>query len=154
MTNPRYGLKSQNHAMHLNKPLTSITPLSSKDNQAASQIIFTSSWRAPVKLTSLYEAGLIEINTVKKLIKGDVTNESASVQDQIYQWIDGNDPVAGIFHVETGEKISLYKAAKQGIIMRGIAVALLEAQAAVGNIIDPVTGRKMSVKVSFFVTRI
>jgi len=148
-TNPRYGLKNQNRSMHLNKPLTIIPPLNPEDREAAERIIFKSSWRELVKLTNLYEAGLIEIGTVKRLIKGEVNVDTASVLDQVYQWIDGNDPVAGIFHVETGEKISLYKAAKQGIIMRGVAVALLEAQAAVGNIIDPVTGRKMSVKVSF-----
>ena len=37
------------------------------------------------------------------------------------------------------------KAAKEGYIKRPTAITLLEAQAATGNIIDPLTGRKLSV---------
>jgi len=53
--------------------------------------------------------------------------------------------ILGIVMMDTGEKKSIYKAAKEGYIRRGTAISILEAQAATGNIIDPLTGRKMSV---------
>ena len=45
-----------------------------------------------------------------------------------------------------GEILSIAEAARQGVLKRGTAIELLEAQAATGNIVDPKTGNKMSVK--------
>jgi len=42
--------------------------------------------------------------------------------------------------------MSLYSAAKRGFLRRGTAISLLEAQAATGNVIDPITGEYMAVE--------
>lgn len=47
------------------------------------------------------------------------------------------------------EMLSISAAASRGIIKRGTAIELLEAQAATGNLIDPKTAKKMSVEMAY-----
>ncbi|XP_034748676.1 epiplakin, partial [Etheostoma cragini] len=54
-------------------------------------------------------------------------------------------PVAGIFLEKTGEKMTIYQAMKKRLLKPGTALALLEAQAATGSIVDPINNRKLSV---------
>ena len=48
-----------------------------------------------------------------------------------------------------GETMSIFEAQKRGILMRGTALELLEAQAATGKIVDPKTGERYSVDDAF-----
>uniref|UniRef100_H2ZEQ9 Uncharacterized protein n=1 Tax=Ciona savignyi TaxID=51511 RepID=H2ZEQ9_CIOSA len=57
----------------------------------------------------------------------------------------GNSPIAGIIDMATNKKMTFFHACQQGIIRKGTAISLLEAQAATGSIIEPNTGEKMSV---------
>uniref|UniRef100_A0A3B4XVT3 PLEC n=1 Tax=Seriola lalandi dorsalis TaxID=1841481 RepID=A0A3B4XVT3_SERLL len=54
-------------------------------------------------------------------------------------------PVAGIFLENTKEKITIYQAMKKRMLKAGTALALLEAQAATGGIIDPKNNRVLPV---------
>ena len=45
--------------------------------------------------------------------------------------------------------LSITEATSRGIIKRGTGIELLEAQAATGNLIDPKTAKKMSVKEAY-----
>ena len=65
--------------------------------------------------------------------------------EEIHTSINNNDPIAGIL-TASGETISIFSAAKCGLIRNGTAVALLEAQAATGCIINPNTGEKLTPK--------
>lgn len=118
------------------------------------KILFQSEWRQPVALSDLLITGVISTDVADEIAKeieenkGQQKNEGEvdEVPPQIAQFLRGDKPVAGIVVSDTGEKKSLFKSAKDGILRRGTAISLLEAQAATGNIIDPVTGRKTSVK--------
>nr|XP_026689896.1 desmoplakin-like [Ciona intestinalis] len=107
-------------------------------------ITFTSGWRKAVKLLDLIRAGLVRESTVKKLEFGE--KEEKDLEDELQPFLSGRDPIAGLLVEETNKKISFYDACKKGIIRRGTAVSLLEAQAATGSIIDPNSAEKMSVK--------
>jgi len=100
-------------------------------------------WRLDVKLTDLLRFGLIDTETADILSKeqGDKSN----ILDNLKQYLQGEDPIAGVIVSESGEKKSIYRSAKEGILRRGTAISLLEAQAATGSVIDPTNGMKMSV---------
>ncbi|CAK8694512.1 unnamed protein product [Clavelina lepadiformis] len=106
-------------------------------------IVFQSSWRKPVKLEDLIAARLITDQTVEALESGEL--EESKVAENLRQHLRGDEPIAGLLLMETGEKMSLYDATKQNMVRRGTVLSLLEAQAATGSIIDPYTGERMSV---------
>ncbi|XP_068432519.1 epiplakin [Clinocottus analis] len=54
-------------------------------------------------------------------------------------------PVAGIFLEKTKEKVTIYQAMKKRLLKPGTALALLEAQAATGGIVDPINNRILPV---------
>ncbi len=54
-------------------------------------------------------------------------------------------PVAGIFLEKAKEKITIYQAMKKRLLKPGTALALLEAQAATGGIIDPINNQILPV---------
>nr|XP_039271715.1 desmoplakin-like [Styela clava] len=107
-------------------------------------ITFLSGWRRTVKLTELIRAKLIVEARVRELENEEITVEE--VERELAPFLIGQYPIAGIIIGETEDKMSLYQAHVKGIITRGTAVSLLEAQAAVGSIIDPHDGQKMSVE--------
>ena len=104
---------------------------------------FINGWRKPVSLSALQRSGRIDKSTIDKYLDGDMTKEK--LEEVLQPFLFGAEPLAGIVMMDTGEKKSIFKAAKEGYIKRPTAIALLEAQAATGNIIDPLTGRKMGV---------
>lgn len=104
---------------------------------------FDNGWRKSVSLSALQRSGRIDKATIDKYLDGDITKDA--LDEILKPSLHGEEPLAGIVMIDTGEKKSIFKAAKEGYIKRPTAIALLEAQAATGNIIDPLTGRKMSV---------
>ncbi|XP_078482518.1 uncharacterized protein LOC100182972 [Ciona intestinalis] len=116
-------------------------------------IVIPGGWRREVKLIDLLQLGLVDETTADDLMitfsQSDDITDDALVPDTLKPYIFGECPVAGIIISESGEKKSIYRSAKDGILRRGTAISLLEAQAATGNIIDPITGRKMSVADAF-----
>ncbi|TFJ98727.1 neuroguidin [Platysternon megacephalum] len=58
----------------------------------------------------------------------------------------GINAVAGVLLQSSKEKMSIYQAMMRGILTPGTALVLLEAQAAIGFIIDPVKNKKVPVR--------
>jgi len=112
--------------------------------QNRDEITFTTGWRKQCKLSDLLEAGLISETLIQNIENGLLL--LPTVEEKLQQWLHGTSPVAGLLIIQTGEKMSLYSAAKRGFLRRGTAVSLLEAQAATGNVIDPITGEYMAVE--------
>lgn len=146
--------KDLNDAETQNSVVTVDDSSNEQDMTRYENIVFQSEWRQPVALSDLIETGLISRDIANEVVK-EMEENKALKQDEtdvdevptkIAKFLRGDEPVAGIVVSDTGEKKSIFKSAKDGILRRGTAISLLEAQAATGNIIDPVTGRKMSVK--------
>ena len=96
-----------------------------------------------VPLSQLQRSGRVDKSTIDKYLDGDITKDS--LEELLRPALHGTEPISGIVMLDTGEKKSIFKAAKEGYIKRPTAITLLEAQAATGSIVDPLTGRKMSV---------
>ncbi|CAK8690010.1 unnamed protein product [Clavelina lepadiformis] len=116
-------------------------------------MILKNGWRQDVRLQTLVEMKLIDKATTEEVRSILSTSsdgvEEHNIPESLKPYLYGDSPVAGILLSDTGEKKSIFRSAKDGILRRGTAISLLEAQAATGNIIDPVTGRKMSVSEAF-----
>uniref|UniRef100_H2ZEN3 Uncharacterized protein n=1 Tax=Ciona savignyi TaxID=51511 RepID=H2ZEN3_CIOSA len=115
-----------------------------KRRKSRQNIHFTSGWKRQVSLNDLFKAGVVTESTVTKIETGEL--EQADVEKSLKLYLVGEEPIAGLIMSDTGEKISIYNAWKQGLIRRGTSISLLEAQAATGRVIDVETADKLSVK--------
>ena len=80
---------------------------------------------------------MITKDQADKLEVGDLLPSDLDLQ--LRPWLFcGEEPVAGVILEETGEKITLNEACKRTLLRRGTTLELLEAQAAVGCVIDPI----------------
>ena len=61
------------------------------------------------------------IGMVKNIESGHLP--LSAVEEKLQQWLHGTSPVAGLLIIQTGEKMSLYSAAKRGFLRRGTAVS-------------------------------
>ena len=89
-------------------------------------------------------------------------HEVKQLVDSLKVHVEGSMPIAGVINAENGQKLSIYQATKgeefpttrvfflliilAGLIRKGTAYELLEAQAACGKIVDVQTGRVLSVE--------
>nr|XP_018670703.1 desmoplakin-like isoform X2 [Ciona intestinalis] len=131
---------TSNHDQHEHQPRSrpNLERRKSRDD-----IVFQSGWRKTVKLLDLIKANVIRESRVLQLEHETITEEE--VEKELKPYLIGKYPIAGIYNDVAGCKMSLYDAYKDSIISRGTALSLLEAQAAVGSIIDPHKGSKMGV---------
>ena len=109
------------------------------------EVEFETGFQGKATLSSLEDAGLITHKQGDQLEAGDLTAEDLDLQ--LRPWLFcGEEPVAGIILEETGEKLSINEASRRNLLRRGTTLELLEAQAAVGAIIDPNQLEKLSVE--------
>ncbi|XP_005863374.1 PREDICTED: dystonin isoform X19 [Myotis brandtii] len=100
--------------------------------------------RHTVTARQLVEAKLLDMKTVEQLRLGLKTVED--VQKTLSKFLTKATSIAGLYLESTKEKISFASAAKKIIIDKMMALAFLEAQAATGFIIDPISGQTYSVE--------
>ncbi|XP_061479011.1 dystonin isoform X27 [Rhineura floridana] len=99
--------------------------------------------RHDVTAKQLIEVKLLDLSTAEQLHSGK--KAIAEVQKSLDIFLTKPTAIAGLYVESSKEKISFASAAKQRIIEKVSVLALLEAQAATGFIIDPMTGQKYSV---------
>lgn len=92
----------------------------------------------------LVEAKLLDMRTVEQLRLGLKTVEE--VQRSLSKFLTKATSIAGLYLESSKEKMSFTSAAQKIIIDKMIALAFLEAQAATGFIIDPVSGQTYCVE--------
>ncbi|KAM6166495.1 dystonin isoform 8-T8 [Erethizon dorsatum] len=100
--------------------------------------------RHTVTARQLVEAKLLDVRTIEQLRLGLKTVEE--VQKSLSKFLTKATSIAGLYLESTKEKISFVSAAKKIIIDKMMALAFLEAQAATGFIIDPISGQTYSVE--------
>ncbi|XP_011373310.1 dystonin isoform X1 [Pteropus vampyrus] len=100
--------------------------------------------RHTVTARQLVEAKLLDMKTIEQLRLGLKTVEE--VQKTLSKFLTKATSIAGLYLESTKEKISFASAAKKIIIDKMMALAFLEAQAATGFIIDPISGQTHSVE--------
>ncbi|XP_031759736.1 plectin isoform X6 [Xenopus tropicalis] len=101
--------------------------------------------RQKVSPEKLLEAGILTKEMYDKLKKKVVSVQEVSKWDDIRKYLQGKSSIAGLLLKPSNEKISIYSAMKKKLLPPGTALILLEAQAASGYIIDPVTNKRLTV---------
>ncbi|XP_064301401.1 epiplakin [Phalacrocorax carbo] len=101
--------------------------------------------RGSVSAYHLMETGVIDKALFEKVLEGSVTPEEVLHMDSVRKYLYGSGSIGGIVLQPSKQRISIYEAMKRNIMVPGVALPLLEAQAATGFIIDPVNNQKLCV---------
>ncbi|XP_070840328.1 epiplakin [Chaetodon trifascialis] len=101
--------------------------------------------RRGISSTELLQSKIIDKETYDELQKGKATTQDVMLMETVKEYLEGKGSIAGIAVLSSNQRMSIYEAMKQGILMPGTALVLLEAQAATGFMIDPVENKKFTV---------
>ncbi|XP_077062643.1 plectin isoform X9 [Siphateles boraxobius] len=93
--------------------------------------------RAPVPAKSLFDSKIIDKSTYDLLEQGKKTPKEVSKNTSVNKYLQGSESIAGVYLEPTKEKVSIYQAMKKKFLRQNTGIALLEAQAATGFIVDP-----------------
>ncbi|KAK1896924.1 Plectin [Dissostichus eleginoides] len=99
--------------------------------------------RKTVTAQQLLDCGVLDKPTFDQLIKGEKTVPEVSLDKKVF--LKGTGSIAGVAAGPMG-KMSLSEAKKQMLMPSESADLLLDAQAATGHIIDPLTNQKLTVE--------
>ncbi|PWA28575.1 hypothetical protein CCH79_00013529 [Gambusia affinis] len=124
------------------EPHTGLLLLPIPEKLDPSKLIFDGV-RKPVTAKQLFDCGVLDKPTLNQLMKGDKTVPEVSVHKQIS--LKGTGSIAGVTIGSLG-KMNVSEAKKQMLMSPESADLLLEAQAATGHIIDPMTNQKLTVE--------
>ncbi|RXN28522.1 epiplakin-like protein [Labeo rohita] len=101
--------------------------------------------RRGVTSAELLASKIIDQETFENLHKGKTTTQDVMLMETVKEYLEGKKSIGGVAVLSTNQKMSIYQAMRQGIIMPGSALILLEAQAATGFMIDPVENKTYSI---------
>ncbi|XP_053489496.1 plectin isoform X3 [Ictalurus furcatus] len=101
--------------------------------------------RAPVPAKSLLDSKIIDKSTYDLLQQGKKTPDEVSKNNSVNKYLQGSDAIAGIYLEPTKEKLGIYQAMKKKLLRQNTGIALLEAQAATGFLVDPVKNQFLTV---------
>ncbi|KAK9539287.1 hypothetical protein VZT92_004403 [Zoarces viviparus] len=100
--------------------------------------------RGDVSVAELIKSGLLDKNDLAKLNEGKLTIRE--IEDKLKSYLYGSTCIAGIYDEANDQIMPFYQAMKEGLLMRGTTLELLEAQAASGFIVDPVNNVFLTVE--------
>ncbi|NXQ39380.1 PLEC protein, partial [Catharus fuscescens] len=102
--------------------------------------------RGSVPVVWLLDTGIISEKTFEELAQGVRTPEEVAAMESVKRYLKGTGNIAGVFIEASKQKMSFYDAMKNNLLLPGVALRLLEAQAATGYLTDPVTNRRLGVR--------
>ncbi|XP_077383781.1 plectin isoform X7 [Festucalex cinctus] len=100
--------------------------------------------REKVPAIRLHELGLLSKKDFDKLKNGKTTVQELGETENLKTILKGKNSIAGIL-TPSNKMMSIYQASQEKKITPGTAMILLEAQAATGYMLDPITNKKLSV---------
>nr|KAF6395898.1 plectin [Molossus molossus] len=115
-----------------------------EEHEQKSQLCFEG-LRALVPAAELLESGVIDRDLYRQLQQGERSVREVAEVDAVRRALRGVNVIAGVWLEESGQKLSIYEALKKDLLQPEMAVALLEAQAGTGHIIDPTTSARLTV---------
>uniref|UniRef100_A0ABI7VSV9 Plectin n=1 Tax=Felis catus TaxID=9685 RepID=A0ABI7VSV9_FELCA len=101
--------------------------------------------RALVPAAELFESGVIDRDLYRQLQQGERSVREVAEVDAVRRALRGSNVIAGVWLEEAGQRLSVYEALKKDLLQPEAAVALLEAQAGTGHVIDPATSARLTV---------
>ncbi|KAM3841865.1 epiplakin [Vipera latastei] len=100
--------------------------------------------RGKVSAYHLLERGIIDRALFEEILDGGVRPEDVLRLDSVRRYLYGTGSIGGILLQPSNERLSLYEAMKRDMVVPGVALPLLEAQAATGFLVDPVSSQRLS----------
>ena len=100
--------------------------------------------RGRVTACQLQEAGVIDQEVLGRVLAGALSPEALLCTESVCKFLCGSGAVGGVLLQPSTRRLSLYQAMKQKLLGPGVALALLEAQAATGAMTDPHSLETMS----------
>ncbi|XP_068840201.1 plectin isoform X6 [Capricornis sumatraensis] len=101
--------------------------------------------RALVPAAELLESGIIDWDLFRQLQLGERSVQEVAEVEGVRRALRGSGVIAGVWLEEARQKLSIYEALKKELLQPEAAVALLEAQAGTGHVIDPATSARLTV---------
>ncbi|XP_077581338.1 desmoplakin-A isoform X2 [Stigmatopora nigra] len=92
--------------------------------------------RGDVNVNKLVDSELITKSDWNKLTEGTITIQE--IEKNLKSYLRGSTCIAGIYDEAKDRIYPFYQAMKEGMLMKGTTLELLEAQAASGFVVDPV----------------
>ncbi|XP_075705094.1 epiplakin [Rhinoderma darwinii] len=102
--------------------------------------------RGKVTSDELLDSLIIDKTTYDLLQQGKILVQDVAAQEKVRRYLQGTGCIAGVAVVSTNERKNIYQAMKEHLLMPGTSIALLEAQAATGYLVDPMKNLKFSVE--------
>ncbi|KAM8786612.1 epiplakin [Rhynchonycteris naso] len=102
--------------------------------------------RGRVTAYQLLEARIINEELLDQLLTGALSPQALLQMDSVRRYLRGSGAVGGVLLRSSNERLSLYEAMKRKLLGPGVALALLEAQAATGALADPLGQQTWSVE--------
>ncbi|NXK00703.1 EPIPL protein, partial [Corythaixoides concolor] len=102
--------------------------------------------QGPIPAVWLLDAGIITEKTFEELAQSTRTPEEVAAMESVRRYLQGTGSIAGVFIEASKQKMSFYNAMKNNLLLPGVALRLLEAQAATGHLIDPATNQRLGVR--------
>uniref|UniRef100_A0A8D0VD29 Plectin n=1 Tax=Sus scrofa TaxID=9823 RepID=A0A8D0VD29_PIG len=115
-----------------------------EEHEQKSQLCFKG-LRALVPAAELLESRVIDHDLYRQLQRGERSVQEVAEVEAVRRALRGSGVIAGVWLEEAGRKLSVYEALKKDLLQPEAAVALLEAQAGTGHIIDPATSARLTV---------
>ncbi|XP_073925519.1 plectin isoform X27 [Castor canadensis] len=115
-----------------------------EEHEQKSQLCFEG-LRTLVPAAELLDSGIIDRNLYQQLQRGERSVREVAEVDTVRRALRGANVIAGVWLEEAGQRLSIYEALKKDLLQPDVAVALLEAQASTGHIIDPTTSARLTV---------
>ncbi|XP_056276918.1 desmoplakin-A isoform X2 [Pseudoliparis swirei] len=100
--------------------------------------------RCEVTVEELIKSELLDETDLVKIKEGKLTTNE--IEDRLKSYLYGTNCIAGIYDEAKDRIMTFYQAMKEGLLMRGTTLELLEAQAASGFIVDPVNNVFLTVE--------
>uniref|UniRef100_UPI0037E7584C epiplakin n=1 Tax=Semicossyphus pulcher TaxID=241346 RepID=UPI0037E7584C len=101
--------------------------------------------RKPVSAQQILDADIIDADTFKQVKEGKLTFEVVTERESVMEYLKGTGSIAGIKVYPSQKVMTIYEAKMEGRLTPGIALLLLEAQAATGWVIDPIKNKSYAV---------
>nr|XP_045254811.1 epiplakin isoform X2 [Macaca fascicularis] len=101
--------------------------------------------RGRVTIHQLLEARIIDQHLLDQVLARTVSPEALLLMDGVRRYLCGLGAVGGVRLLPSGQRLSLYQAMRRKLLGPSVALALLEAQAATGAIVDPHSLESLSV---------
>ncbi|KAL7382472.1 hypothetical protein ABVT39_023064 [Epinephelus coioides] len=97
--------------------------------------------RKPVSAQQLLDSDIIDADTFEQVKEGKLSPEALIQRESVRGYLKGTGSIAGIKIHPSQKVMSIYEAKKGDLLTPGIALELLEAQAATGWVIDPLANK-------------